>query len=224
VMTTATSRPPDRVSSRAARGLAGDSPGLVAARGTPRRRSVPRMLLGGLAVVLGAVVFAVVGLRTDPGVDVLVVARPVTAGEPVVDADLRVVHIVPDPALAVFASTQRSSVVGRVAAVPLVPGSLLTAGQLGTAADPPPGQSLVAVGVKAGRAPTGVAPGALVLVLVTQDGQPSSTVRAPAVVRAVEPPDAAGVTVVSLQLADPLAVRIAAASGDVALVVQNPGR
>jgi hypothetical protein len=198
----------------------------VATPGTRRRRSLPRFIGGALAAVLGAVVFGVVGLRADPGVDVLAVARPVTAGAQIVDADLRVVHIVADPALQVFAASQRASVVGQVAAVPLAPGSLLTAGQLGAVTDPPPGQSVIAVAAKTGRAPAGLAPGASVLVLVVPQGGAASgpPPQAPAVVRAVEATDSAGVTVVTLQLSSESAVRIASATGEVALVLQNPGR
>ena len=209
---------------------AGTAPGAaaVATPGTGRRRSLPRMIFGALAAVLGAVVFGVVGLRADPGVDVLAVARPVTAGARIVEVDLRVVHIVADPALRVFPASQRAAVVGRVAAVPLTPGALLTGGQLGAVTDPPPGQSVIAVGVKTGRAPAGLAPGGSVLVLVVAQGggaqAASPPLQAPAVVRAVEPTDSAGVTVVSLQLSAESAVRIASATGDVALVLQNPGR
>ena len=199
----------------------------VATPGTRRRRSVPRLIGGALAVVLGATVFGVVGLRVDPGVDVLAMARSLTAGAALTDADLRVVHIVPDPSLRVFPASQRASVIGQTAAVPLVAGSLLTADQLGAVADPPPGQSVIAVGVKASRAPAGLAPGASVLVLVVAPGaggEPGSPMQAPAVVRAVELADSAGVTVVTVQLSAESAVRIAAAIGEVALVLQSRGR
>jgi len=199
----------------------------VATPGTRRRRSAPRLIGGALAVVLGAVVFGVVGLRVDPGVDVLATARPIAAGAQITDADLRVVHIVPDPSLRVFAASQRASVVGQTAAVPLAVGSLLTAEQLGSVADPPPGQAVIAVGVKTGRAPGGLAPGASVLVLVVvqgSGGEPSSPPQAQAIVRAVDLADSAGVTVVTLQMSAESAVRIAAATGDVALILQNPSR
>jgi hypothetical protein len=105
---------------------------------------------------------------------------------------------------------------------------LLTAGQLGGVTDPPPGQSVIAVGVKTGRAPAGLPPGASVLVLVIPQGGAQSAasppLQAPAVVRAVDPTDTSGITVVTLQLSAESAVRIASATGDVALVLQNPGR
>jgi len=83
------------------------------------------------------------------------------------------------------------------------------------------------VGVKASRAPAGLAPGASVLVLVVAPGaggEPGSPMQAPAVVRAVELADSAGVTVVTVQLSAESAVRIAAAIGEVALVLQSRGR
>ena len=202
-------------------------PAAVATPGTRRRRSLPRMIFGALAAVVGALAFAVVGLRTDPGVDVLAVARPVIAGAQIVDADLRVVHIVADPALRVLPASQRSSVVGQIAAVPLAPGSLLTAEQLGAVTDPPIGQSVIAVGVKTGHLPAGLPVGASVLVLVVAQGNSggeATPLQAQAVVRAVEPTDNAGITVVTLQLSAESAVRIASATGDVALVLRNPGR
>jgi hypothetical protein len=219
-MSTATStRPPGRKALP-------DTRAVVDAPGTRHRRSVPRLLGGALLVVLGAVAFGVVGLRVDPGVDVIAMARPVTAGTQLSDADLRVVHIVPDQSLRVVRASERSSVVGSTAAVPLAAGALLTSDQLGTVTDPPPGQSVIAVGVKTGRAPSGLAPGASVLVVVvTQGGSAADTPpQAPAVVRAVDLTDSSGVTVVSLQMSAESAVRIASATGDVALVLQNPGR
>ncbi|ROO60374.1 SAF domain-containing protein [Micromonospora sp. Llam0] len=202
-----------------------DNRAVVDSPGTRRRRSVPRLLGGALLVVLGAVAFGVIGLRADPGVEVLAVARPVIAGMQLSDADLRVVRIVPDQALRVVRADERSTVVGRTAAVPLVAGALLTADQLGTATDPPPGQSIIAVGVKTGRAPSALAPGASVLVvIVPQGGDADTPPQAPAVVRAVDLTDSSGVTVVSLQMSAESAVRIASATGDVALILQNPGR
>ncbi|MEV4706770.1 SAF domain-containing protein [Actinoplanes sp. NPDC049316] len=186
---------------------------------------MPRLLSGALLVVLGAVAFGVIGLRADPGIDVLAVARPVIAGAQLGDADLRVVHIVPDEDLRVVRASERSTIVGRTAAVPLAAGALLTTDQLGTVTDPPPGQSVIAVGVKTGRAPSGLAPGASVLVVVVpQSGAADTPPQARAVVRAVDLTDSSGITVVSLQMSAESAVRIAAATGDVALILQNPGR
>ena len=201
------------------------------ALGSRTRRS-PARLFGGAALALtGALVFAVVGLRVSPAVEVLTVARPVAAGAVLSDADLSTVRIVADPAMQVFTGNQKASVVGKTAAVPLVAGTLLTAGQLGTAADPPAGQSVIAVGVKTGRCPADLAAGASVLVVIVANNAANNTgsgastpVQAQAVVRAVAPADNAGIVVVTVQLAAEAAVRIVSAGGEVALVMLGAGR
>ncbi len=196
-----------------------------------RTRRSPARLFGGAALALtGALVFAVVGLRVSPAVEVLAVTRPVAAGAVLSDADLSTVKIVPDPAMQVFTANQKSAVVGKTAAVPLVAGTLLTAGQLGAAVDPPAGQSVIAVGLKTGRAPADLTAGAQVLVVIvanngsnTGSGAPPP-VQAQAVVRAVAPADNAGIVVVTVQLAAEAAVRIVSAPGEVSLVMLGAGR
>ncbi|SRR6266511_45901 len=197
--------------------------------GLRRRRSTPHLLLGAVLVVVCGLAFAVTALRVDPRTPVLAVAGPVPAGHVLADADLAVVRIVPDAGLATLPEAQRSQVVGRTVRLPLAAHSLLSEDVLGPAAWPPAGQSLIAVAVKAGRVPVGVAAGAQVLVLVvpgssTSGGagaSPSAGPQARATVVAVAPADASGASVVSLLMTSTDAVRIAAAAGEVALVVQG---
>jgi hypothetical protein len=190
---------------------------------TTRRRAPMRIVAGLFAIALGFVVGAVVLAKVNKAVDVLSVARVVSAGSVLTDADLTTVKIVPADTLHVIAATRRAEIVGQTAAVPLVAGSLLTAEQIGTVTDPGAGQSILAVGVKTGRAPAGLAAGASVLVLVVPSGSgyAAAAVQAPAVVRNVELPDTSGLTVVTVQMASEAAVRVASAPGDVAIVVQG---
>ncbi len=197
--------------------------------GLRRRRSTPHILLGAVLVTVCGLAFAVTALRVDPRIPVLTLAGPVPAGHVLVDGDLTVVRIVPDPALAVLSEAQRSSVVGRTVRLPLAAHSLLSAEVLGPAAWPPSGESLIAVSVKAGRIPVGVAAGAQVLVLVVPGSSatgaagasPAAGPQARATVVSVAPGDASGASVVSLLMTSPDAVRIASASGEVALVLQG---
>ena len=69
-------------------------------------------------VLACAVAFAVTALRVDPRTAVLALARSVPAGHTLSAADLTVVRIVPDAALAVVAEGQQSSVVGRTLRLP----------------------------------------------------------------------------------------------------------
>lgn len=191
---------------------------------TTRRRAPIRIIAGLLVIALGFVIGALVAAGVNKAVDVLALARSVPAGAVLSDADLTIMRIVPDVNLHVLTAARRGEVIGQTAAVPMRAGSLLTTEQLGAVTDPGPGQSILAMGVKNGRAPASLAAGASVLVLVVANspgGQAPATVQAPAVVRDVQAPDTSGLTVVTLQMASPDAVRVASAGGDVTIVVQG---
>jgi hypothetical protein len=191
----------------------------------PRRRGW-LLVAGLLAMVVCAGAFALVYLGADARVAALAVARPLAAGQAVAAADLRVVRIVPDAGVQVVPAGQVSQVVGRRAAVPLPVGTLLNDALLGPAGWPPEGQAVVAVPVKVGRLPAGVTPGRLVLVVAlasdTAAGPPEAAEPSPVpamVVDVAAAGDGSGTTVVTLLLARPEAVRIAAAGGEVTLVL-----
>jgi hypothetical protein len=195
--------------------------------GWQRRRSAPHLLLGAVLVVLFAVAFGVTSLRVDPRSGVLAIAGPVPAGHALTDADLTVIRIVPDAALGTVAEAHRSTVVGRTVRLPLAAGSLLSEAVLGPAAWPPAGQSVIAVSLKAGRAPDGLAAGARVLVLVVPASSSNTAAnagrveQAGATVVSVGASDTGGTTVVSLLMTSANAVRIAGAPGDAALVMHG---
>ncbi|NUR30048.1 MAG: hypothetical protein HOV83_30065 [Catenulispora sp.] len=192
----------------------------------PKRRW--SLLVGGLLLVLlCAGVFAVIQLGGDARVQVLAVARPVAAGQLISAADLRTVGVVPDRSVPLLRAGQAQQVIGRTAAVPLAADTLLTESQLGPANWPDAGQAVVAVALKPGRVPAGIAPGSHVLVVtVAKDGGPgdpalpAAPVSVPAVVVEVVPAaDGADTTVVSLLLARDDATKVAATGSDVSLVV-----
>jgi hypothetical protein len=161
------------------------------------------------------------------------VARPVPAGAAISVADLLTVRVVPEAGVGVVTEAQRATVVGRTAAVPLVPGSLLAPGHIGAPAWPAAGESVVGVPVVAGRMPAGVTVGSRVSVLVSTDpaGAPAGPAGLPEPagpevvvvgrVVAVEPPGVAGVSTVSLVVAAGEAFRVAG-GGEVVLVLESP--
>ena len=196
-----------------------------------RQRSVPLAVVGVLLCFLGALVFGALHLRLDHRVAVLAVARPVTAGEVIHDADLRVVRVSTGD-LATVSADDRSTVVGHVAAVSLAPGSLVVRSELGSSSSLQAGQAVVGVAVKAGQLPGVLRPGDRVLVIDTggstatgsSASAPTSSAgsRVEGTVTAVsEPPDSPGVTVVSLTVdaTDAPAIATAAAAGHVSLVL-----
>ncbi|MGI5214861.1 SAF domain-containing protein [Plantactinospora sp. CA-290183] len=195
------------------------------------------MVAGALLVLLTVVTFWQVDLRRHRASSFLTVIRPVAAGQVIGDADVEVVRVANASGLALVPADQRGRVIGARAAVPLAAGTLLTAGQVGPLAWPPAGQAVIAVPVAPGRAPSGLAAGARVLVLVVpQVGQPapqpqasgtqagSSGVRrgVASVVSAQAGGDQAGDQVVTLLLAADVAEAVAAAAGDVSLVQLGP--
>ncbi|MGW3952882.1 SAF domain-containing protein [Streptomyces sp. NPDC004752] len=116
------------------------------------------------AVVVSAVGFTLVAQEVGERDQVLVLARDVPAGRVLKPGDLRVVEVAADAGVVLFAD--RGRVLGRRVRVPLVAGSLLAAGQVGTSAVfPPKGFSQVALAVEPGGAPPDLARGERVAVL-----------------------------------------------------------
>lgn len=213
-----------------------------------RRRQVPWMV-GGVLLVLGcALAFGVASNRAQHPEDVLAVARPVAAGQLIEPGDLKVAQLSPSNAIDSLAVGTESSLLGRPAAVGLVPGGLLTPADIGA----PPSSTnsdVVAVALKAGTYPPSLGSGAHVEVVPVADsaastssgdesagsGASSASVGSepaifggnsvgvvPAVVEAVTAAPAASesTAVVTLQIAPNQATEVAslAASGQIALV------
>ena len=201
-----------------------------------RRRQVP-WIVGGVLLVVGcALAFGVASLRVARGEEVLAVARPVAAGQVVQAGDLRVVRVSPASGLDPVSSSNEAAVLGRPAAVALVPGTLLTAADLGA---PPPaaGSDVVALALKAGAYPPSLGPGERVEVVPvvgaagTSSGSATpvsgqlSPVRAIVVSVDQAPQGSSADAVVSLQVAPSDAAEVAslAAAGQAALVVVPSG-
>jgi hypothetical protein len=201
-----------------------------------RRRQVP-WIVGGVLLVVGcALAFGVTSLRVARGEEVLAIARPVAVGQVVQASDLRVVRVSPASGLDPLLSSNEGGILGRPAAVTLVPGTLLTAADLGA---PPPvaGSDVVALALKAGAYPPSLGPGERVEVVPVVGGAGTTSGSATPVsgqlnsVRAIvvsvdqAPQGSSADAVVSLQVAPSDAAEVAslAAAGQAALVVVPSG-
>ena len=143
---------------------------------TPRKYG--QMLLS-LAVVIAAVVAGGWLYANKGGVqEVLVVAEPIPAGQPITESDVRtstrpllVARSVSGVEGAIPVS-EVDSVFGKRTTVSLLPGQVLTQESLTSELLPQDGQRLIAVSIPAGRVPETLEPGSVVdAVAVPQEGQ-----------------------------------------------------
>jgi hypothetical protein len=132
------------------------------AGGRNRSRVAAGTLVMLLATLGALVLFGKAGDRQA----VLAVARTVEVGEVVEAGDVHVVHVSADPGVRAIPSGRRSRVVGRTAAVRLVPGSLLASGQLGEGMALPAGQAMVGAVLKPGQYPIGLGVGDRVALVI----------------------------------------------------------
>lgn len=129
-----------------------------------RRRRLGWVWAGVGAVVVSAVGFTAVTQAVGERDRVLVLARDVPAGQVLTPGDVRAVEVAAD--MGVVPVAERGSVLGRRARIPLVAGSLLARGQVGSDADfPPSGFSQAALAVEQGGAPPDLARGERVAIL-----------------------------------------------------------
>jgi SAF domain len=133
-----------------------------------RRERKPTLILAGLLLALACgTVTATIYLRVGGRTPVLVVARDVPVGHSVSLRDLTEARISYDRSLHAIAAKARDQVVGRVAAVDLKAGSLLSPEELTTGTVPGLGEAVVGVALKAGQLPADrPRPGELVVVLL----------------------------------------------------------
>lgn len=150
-------------------------------RPTPNRR--PGVIAGAAGMVLGCTFLAaLVALRADQRFELLATTRRVPAGQAITDADLRVVRA-SGGGLPVIRATLRGRVVGRYAAVDLVPGVLLVPDLLADSGTPAPGEAVVAIVLRPEQLPAGgLLPGDRVRLVAT--GNPADDTTNPVVLAA----------------------------------------
>ncbi len=198
-------------------------------RPLPGRRR-PLMLVASVALTaLGALiaweVYGVAGHQTP----VLVMTRDVPIGQQLQAQDLRTVAMGIDPAVHSLKAADKSTVIGKRAAVDLRAGSLLAPNQVADTLTPGPNQAVVPLALKASQLPArGIQPGdrvvATAVLSSTQEGQSGRvSVDHLARVDRVGQPDADGLIVVDLVVpaADGTALARQAAMGKIAIVLQS---
>lgn len=199
--------------------------------GQPRPRRRRGVVAGGLMLAaLGGLVVAWMVSAAGGRADVLVVAREVPYGQVITADDLGVAAVAVDALVHTVPASERSAIVGQVAASNLVAGSLLADGQVTSDAPPGPGEVLVPMPVRSDRLPAGgLRAGDRVLVVdapsVGADPSQVSPATFDATVVRVGQPDLNQVVVIDVAAAaaDGPALATRAATGRFALAVLNPG-
>lgn len=120
-----------------------------------RRRPV-RAALAGVLVVVFALVGAEVYLRAGHTSAVLVVASPIPQGGAITASDLGVANIGASRSLSPMPASQEASVLGRRAAVALLPGELMSAGLLAHGPTLGAGSAEVGLTLNSSEMPSGV--------------------------------------------------------------------
>ncbi len=126
-----------------------DAPRLV------RQRRVHRgwVGLGLLAIVIAALGSVTLFRALGPAHEYLALARDVPVGAELTSADLTVVRLSHSPGITPVPAHQAEEVIGRVAAVPLLQGTLLTPEHLTTERVPRPGEQLLPVNLPRDQLP-----------------------------------------------------------------------
>ena len=196
---------------------------------TPSRRSSPLIGAGLLAALLGALLFATIGASSDHRQAVLVVAHPVVAGDVISAGDIATVKMSPTKGVGFMAAADANKVVGRTAAVVLVPGSLVLPAQLGSPVGLTDGQAAVGLLLEPGRYPPELRSGDHVAVISAPTGPVSATGDSlrlgTGVVEDLAPAAGAGGITTKVRLDGTVADRVAAegAARRVALVLLPTG-
>ena len=122
-------------------------------------RSRTRIALGLLVIVLCVLATASLFSTTNHRAQVLTVRRQIPAGHIIEPDDLAIARVSVGPDVRTTPAVDRDRVVGHVAAVTLVEGSLLVADDVSGAMAVPGGMAVVGAALKTGQYPVALAPG-----------------------------------------------------------------
>jgi hypothetical protein len=189
----------------------------VAARN--RARIAAGIVLLAVSAVLAVLVYGNLGDRTP----VLAAAREIRAGAVIEDGDLMVVGVAADPGVARVPEGRRSEIVGRRAAVGLLPGGLIAPESVRTGPVVPPGSTVIGAVVRPGQYPLGLDAGDSVLVLTAATGvveRPTDAVQA--LIASVSETSGPDGTAISLAVPAADASRFARAGAEGGLILMQP--
>ena len=190
----------------------------------PGRRRLGWLAAGVALVAACGAGFAVIVSGADERQPVLVAARALPVGHPLAAGDLRSVKVAADPGVGVVPAGEARSLLGRPVAVAVTAGTPLNQAQVAYGGFPAPGEAVVAVAVKPGQYPPGLASGQRVELVPTPDADGGSAAAGTgsvgeATVLEVRPADEGAVVSVRMDEAGAAKAAPDAATGHLALVL-----
>lgn len=199
-------------------------------RGPLRRR--PVLIIGSVAAIMLSALLAVwVWTSSTTSVEVLAARSTIQRGQVVQAADLVTVRVNLDPVMQSIPASQMTDVVGKVAALDVAAGSLLTETAVAPVVTPGRGMAVVGIALEPGLLPaTPLQTGDRVRIVQTPGAQGEPLSKDPwsldAVVVSVTPTSDGQMTVVDVSVSTGDAARLAAltATGKVALVLDSRER
>lgn len=186
-----------------------------------RRARIPELLVG-VAIVVGSALAVVLWHSNSTQREAAIaLTNSVERGHVITAADLEVVHIGTDDAVAYLPPSRSSEVIGRTAVADLAAGTLVTPGAVANLPTLAAGEGVVGLALDPGQYPAGdLSPGDVANVVRPGEGE-SGVIAEATVVYSVEDLGAPGRRFISLRTseADANAVAAAAESGPVRLVL-----
>lgn len=144
-----------------------------------RRRRWSLALVALLVTVGSALAFVVLWLNAGDRKPVLAIAHQVAVGQVISAEDLTTVRVSADPSLKPVSADDRDKMVGKTASVELVPGTLLTANQVGAGSGLQAGQAIVSVTMPLAQLPVGDLSKGNQVLLVQTTAAPSTATTTP---------------------------------------------
>jgi hypothetical protein len=140
-----------------------------------RSRNVAGALLGALLILVCASGVAIFTINSGHRREVLVVARGVTAGSAIQPGDLAETRVAFDAGVHLVAATERARVLGRIAAINLVPGMLVSLDLMTNGSVVVPGHAVVGLALKPGQLPSRLRPLDNVMLIQTTSASTGSS-------------------------------------------------
>jgi hypothetical protein len=139
-----------------------------------RRRNWARVGAAACLALFCGVFFVLLYASAGSRHPYLAVARPLPPGATITASDLAIARVQDDPALSPIPAGEAGAVVGRRAAVALVPGTLLTPADLASGPLLGAGEASVGLDLKPGQVPAGLVPGEAVAIIDTATTPPGA--------------------------------------------------